>query len=149
MRGKCSPGCPQCYANVRGRSSYRGHRCSLGRRTLRTANVRSFMQRPASRGDGDVPGGRGRDVELHRLYPCLAAHVCDDRWDDGAARVPSTLFIFHDGSRFKVMLKDREAETVAFLSSETFQGLLEGLEVGLANGTLDWRVDRQSNRRKR
>lgn len=107
------------------------------------------MRRPdvSSRPAADGPA-RSDDV-LSRTHPGLFERLTDDRWDDGSAREPDTLFIFHDGARWKCMLKDRSAGLVAFVSSGCFQGLLDALESGLATSTLDWRADRQRVKNKK
>lgn len=149
MRHSDSAHCPLCYSNRRGRSNYKGHWGYQSKPSLEAADVRSFMRRPA-KGDQSGPPSAPRGVDLFfTSYPLLSQRLQDDRWDDGAERVPDTLFLFHDGQRWKVMIKDREAASVAFVSADTLQGLFDALEAGLASSTLDWRADRQTKQRKK
>lgn len=54
--------------------------------------------------------------------------------------------VFCEDGKFKAAITDKDSGMVAFLSSDSFQGLLEALDRGLGNGSLDWR---QSNFRKK
>lgn len=148
MRSFCPPGCPLCYANRRGRSSYEGHLYCLGKRREKGFDWRAAMQKPPKGERGHPRSAVDRPDLMLAAYPRLLERLTHDRWDDGSDRVTDTLFLFHDGCRWKVMLKDREAGCVAFVSSDVFQGLLDALEAGLAAGTLDWRADRQAKGRK-
>jgi len=94
------------------------------------------------------PRGAGLDP-LADSHPRLFERLTDDVWEDGTTRDVDTLFIFHDGARWKCMLKDRCAAAVAFVSSSSFVGLLDALEAGLAASALDWRADRQAKQRKK
>jgi hypothetical protein len=79
----------------------------------------------------------------------LFERLTDVLWSDGAARDPDTLFIFFDGERWKAMLKDREAQRVAFVSGASLWACLEALESGLVGEVLDWRADRSAKPKKR
>lgn len=57
----------------------------------------------------------------------------------GAGRKTGTLLIFFEDARIKSCLNDRDGGYYAFLSSDTFTGLLEALDKALREGGLDWR----------
>ena len=134
MARHCNEFCPLCYANRRGRSAYEHHR---------------FMKRPARSGPAESCVSCAAADVLSQTHPLLFERLTDGSWDDGASRETDTLFLFHDGVRWKCMLKDRAQGLVAFVSSNCLQGLWDALECGLAAGTLDWRRDRQLGGKKK
>lgn len=97
--------------------------------------VREHSDRPAS-----LPAmwHQGADPFL-RQYPALVEYLDLDRFDDGRPRATSTLLVFVDAGVLKACLNDRQMGEVAFVSAASFEGLLEALEKGLAEGSLDWR----------
>lgn len=54
--------------------------------------------------------------------------------------------MFAEDGKFKSCVNDREGGYYAFVSSDTLDGLLDALEKGLRDGSLDWR---QSQGKKR
>ena len=61
----------------------------------------------------------------------------------GRPRRPGSLTVFCEDGRVKGALSEREEGLVAFLSGKTVLELLEGLEKGLATGSLDWRPSKR------
>jgi len=72
----------------------------------------------------------------------LAGWLTETAWDNGEERTPGSLLIFAQDLRWKAMLCDKDGDNIAFVTAETFKGLLEALEKGLRNNSLDWRPSR-------
>jgi len=75
-------------------------------------------------------------------YEALHEYLCLTAWEDGSTRQTSTISLFVDNGQWKARLNDREDGLVAFVAADGFIALLEALESGLRDGTLDWREDR-------
>lgn len=59
--------------------------------------------------------------------------------DTGEVRRTASLTLFHDQEHWKCALNDRDQEYVAFLSGDTFKGLLDSLERHLEADSLEWK----------
>ena len=103
-----------------------------------------FLRRPLRKAGPDAGPAPVLDPELLQRWPALFERMLVDRWPDGAVRATDTLFIFCDGERFKLMLKDRDAGRVGFVSSLTLLGLFDAAEALLRDDAMDWRPDRQT-----
>lgn len=72
-------------------------------------------------------------------YPALAEYMTLNHWDNGDARETATLLIFVEDGRFKACVNDREESRSGWVSADGFRSLLEAVEKGLREGTIDWR----------
>lgn len=63
-------------------------------------------------------------------------------WPDGAPRTVGTLTLTTEEGLWKVTLKDRDSQGVAFVTAETPDVLLKALDQGIASGKLEWRNDK-------
>lgn len=79
-------------------------------------------------------------------YPELWGFLWDLAYDDGSQRRPGSLVLFRDALRLKACLSDKDADLVCFVTADTPDAILEALEVGLRDDTLDWR--RQQKKRR-
>ena len=79
---------------------------------------------------------------LEDLFPNLFSYLTQDTWEDGSTRVTSTVLFFVERGELKCCLSDRDAQRSAFITGSDFQGLLEAVESGLEEDTLDWRQKR-------
>ena len=139
--GKCSVDgwCGYCYANRRGRESYRGHRwCSLppdGRRRLEDLEMK--------KSEFGGPGGTGRGLGISHAcrtdFPALVEFMTCEKWDDGSPRKTGSITIFLDTGTLKGCLADRDGDWVSFLTAQGFTELLGALDAGLQAKSLDWR----------
>jgi hypothetical protein len=143
----CQGWCGLCYANVRGRASYKHHKgyrsppsCSRSAPMVFKLEKRSL----SPQGDGGVVMGAG---VLLAARPALSAMLCDETYADGGARKTATLLLFTDGGAFKACLRDRDADETAWVSGEGLEGILDALEAGLQGGRLDWRKEGKRKRR--
>jgi hypothetical protein len=75
-------------------------------------------------------------------YPTVWEFLSLPCWADGSPRLPGTITLFTDSGAWKVTVKDKDGGLVAFLTAASPEGLLERLEAGLVNGTLDWRREK-------
>lgn len=139
MGCNCGPECLLCYANVRGRSNYRGHRgyrdCAPKRRYFMGKYAK---KRQAVRKDH----GDGLGVRLCPLvdrFPALWEYLTETADEEGKARQTATLLITLDGDRLKAWFNDRDNSRSAWVSGSTLTGVLESLEEGLKGDELDWR----------
>lgn len=81
-----------------------------------------------------------------KRFPTLWAFLWDLEYDDGSVRSPGSVVFFRDAARLKACLSDKDAGLVSFITGDTPDAILEALEVGLSEDTLDWR--KQQKRRK-
>lgn len=79
-------------------------------------------------------------------FPELWGFLWDLEFDDGSKRSPGSLVLFRDALRLKACLSDKDADLVCFVTADSPDALLEALERGLAEDTLDWR--RQQKKRR-
>jgi len=83
------------------------------------------------------------DPGFAKKHPLLWSYLTQTAWEDGTARLTSSLLIFSDDGTLKGMLRDREAGLCLWVAGATFGGLLEALEGSLGDPRADWRQDRQ------
>lgn len=113
-----------------------------------TGCMEKMQRRKRDRDDLEVGAGGLVDEEFKTFYPSLWEHLTADRFEDGATRKTSSLLVFSQDGRIKLMLKDKEEGEVAFLSATGVTSGLAALEEGLAAGKLDWRRDKEAPARK-
>lgn len=96
------------------------------------------------------------DPAFLKKYPLLAEFLQRELWTreedvpwTDRVRQKGTLILFCEEGQFKACLSDKDSEAVAFASKKSFQALLETLEKGLANDSLDWRLTAAGKGKKR
>jgi hypothetical protein len=77
---------------------------------------------------------------LLRRTPRLCQYLTDNRWEDGSARETSTITVFLDAGRLKLVLSDRALGRSAFVSGMSLEELLDAVEAGLEGDCLEWRT---------
>jgi len=85
------------------------------------------------------------DADFRRDYPTLFDFLTL-QGISGTARRTGTLLIFCEDAKVKGCLNDRDGGFHAFFSSDSFKGLLEGLNRDLKAGVLDWRKSKHFRR---
>jgi len=85
-----------------------------------------------------------RDDELRRRCPTLHDFLTLTGWS-GKQRKSGSLSLFCEDGKWKSCVNDRDGGFYAFLSADSFWGLLDALEHGLKSGSLEWR---SSSRKK-
>lgn len=86
---------------------------------------------------GDCIGDKPTGVLAKR--PALAEFLSNGQFDDGSVRPLPTLLLFIEEGLWKACLRDKAEQEVAWTSDLTLAGLLDALERGLAEHSLDWR----------
>lgn len=140
MRQRCPGGCPYCYANVKGRSNYKGHRAYRRPRDPLKWEAIEAMKRPNVSGGAS---GRPFDWEsdsVLSLYPNLCEFLFDGVWEDGSARVPGTLLLFVQDGVLKGCCNDKALGRVLFVSGANLTVLLDACDDLVASDVADWRV---------
>ncbi len=82
-------------------------------------------------------------------HPFLAAFLSKTTYEDSSPRKTGTLLVFVDQGALKACLSDRDVSEVAFISSGSFEALLDALEQGLREGELEWRKAGGGAKRRR
>lgn len=85
---------------------------------------------------------RSKDTYFETTFPNLYARMTDTTWEDGSFRRTDTLTIFLQDGMLKGVLKDRNQDKSAFLSSNTLKDLLEALEAALLDDSLHWKQNK-------
>lgn len=89
-----------------------------------------------------APSGAGwraaSDAAFASVYPVLADYLTLTGMN-GKDRKTATMLVFCEDGRWKACLNDRETCYYAFVSADSFTGLLEAVETGLKSGGHDWR----------
>jgi hypothetical protein len=96
----------------------------------------------------DAECGSWPDAEFLKNYPALSEYMALSKWEDGTERETATLLLFLERGRLTACVTDRDANRVAFVSSGSLESLLECLETGLQDSSLDWRERKGGGRRK-
>lgn len=131
--------CWFCYANVKGRSNFKGHR---GYRRPSMQLKEAFQMGKLSRSSTEVNGESGYaavDPVFLQGLPTLYEYLAGSQWEDGKSRETSTLLIFCEDGLWKCCLNDRATQRTAWHSAASFQALLSELEAGLCTQQLGWR----------
>lgn len=89
------------------------------------------------------------DPAFFKKYPALAEFLSLEAWDEQTARERGTLTLFWEEGCFKLAVNDRDSEQTTFLSKGTFLGVLESLEKGFKEDSLDWRAQKGKGAVKR
>lgn len=97
----------------------------------------------AASGNSSSPVVRFDDKGFAEMYPSLMGYLACDRFDDGSPRQTATLLMFFEQGGLKMCLNDRHLSRSAFVTAATFCEVMDKLELGLTNDTLEWRVKSQ------
>lgn len=134
--------CAFCYANIRGRENYKGHRAYRAKRSDSQGDWQMFLKRASGTGAGGRTGSKATGGEFASSYPILAEFLTETRWDDGKPRKTGSLLIFTEESAWKLMLKDKDGGCIAFLTAESFHQLLQVAEEKFREEGLEWRKEK-------
>lgn len=110
----------------------------LKRRQPRTTDPTAAGYSPAAYGD----------EAFAKKYPLLLEFLSLELWEPGVPRTKGSLFLFLEDGCFKACLNDKDTDEVAFVTKPSFAALLDAVERGLAQGTLDWRLSTQGKARR-
>jgi len=97
--------------------------------------------------------GRGHDAvasdrEFCERFPSLADFLHLAAWPDGDRRETGTMLVFVEDGLWKACLNDRDGDCYAFLSAESFEGLLSSADGGLGGNSVEWRYRANKGRKR-
>jgi len=140
--------CPLCEKGVIGIVNHKAELHRVRMELLEKGNDEMGIERPSvATGDARAHGiGKRSDDWL--LYPSLMEFLTEEKYTDGSARQCGTLTVFSDGGSVKASVNDRDLNRVAFITAETFEGLLGLVEDKLKSSSVDWRPSQGKARRK-
>lgn len=86
-----------------------------------------------------------------KAYPTLCEFLSALTWEDGSSRECGSVILFWDreAGAWKACLNCKDTSRVGFVSGDSPDDLLKGLERALANDRIDWRPARGAGGRKR
>lgn len=105
--------------------------CVMGKFTDQMGKVKAAVAK----------GGKATDKWLMTAFPAIWDFLTDQSETDGKPRQTTTFLFFVQDGQFKVCVKDRQNGLQAFVSASGAQDVVEAIEAGLRNATLDWRDD--------
>lgn len=128
----------------------RAHRCLWTRATaelIREASM-SFLKK-AAKDDAKALMTVSKEGErFAKTYAALTEYLTAATWEDGTARMPSTLLIFAEDGYYKGCLNDRDASRSLWVAGASIPDVLEALEGHLRAGTGEWRSSGQFKGKK-
>lgn len=89
------------------------------------------------------------DTAFAKSWPTLHAFLTETAWEDGSPRETAKLSVWCEGGYWKGAINDQDAEASAYTSKTSFKAVLDSLEKGLVNDSLDWRKWTNTTRRKK
>lgn len=107
------------------------------------------MKRPTRSTSGPSGGPPAASCKLSERLSSLWEWLSDPSWEDGESRQTGTLMLMVEDGLVKVWVHDRETGTSAWVSSESLQGALELVNKGLREESLEWRMDKRKEVKKR
>jgi len=108
-----------------------------------------FTQKASENAKSKGGGGSVTDKTFATKFPAIWDFLTDQAPIGGKPRLTTAFTFSLDAGLLKMRVNDRQRGLYAFVSSESFQGLLEAVEDGLKEDCLDWREDTFSKAKKR
>lgn len=100
-----------------------------------------------SKGPSDRVELTARDADFIALFPSLWTFVTADKWpEDGKPRLTASITFFVEDGGLKAWLNDRAQGRGCCVTGASCGQLLDRLEAGLVEGTLDWRRNKGQRR---
>lgn len=139
--------CGYCYANLKGRSCFSGHLKGRKGGGYATAK-RMALVKPSVAGGVVQGGGKSVESEFATLHTCLAEYLTSEAWEDGSARITSSLLIFVEGGLYKACLNDRALERTGWATGPSLEACLASLDAAIASDGIEWRKSKAGYRKK-
>lgn len=100
------------------------------------------------RKNGKEPGGGKQppskaDEAWMLKHPALVEFMTLEAFDDGQLRQTTTVLLFSESGVYKACVSDRDGGRVAFVTAGGLVSLLDAVEAGLQQSSLDWRPARK------
>lgn len=93
-----------------------------------------------------VPGLSRKGTGFAMSYPTIWEYLSIDCFDDGKARLTSTLSFFCGAGGLQAALNDRETGLVFFVTGDDVGDILETMEDQLVGDNADWKKSKASRR---
>ncbi len=142
-RFKVGSGCSLCVAGMKGQTHVKGHAGRGPTWRLTNGRERMALVRPGGAPANGGGGGALSGGDAATLCPVLWEYLSSEQWEDGSARLTSTLLVFVEEGRVKVCLNDRAAQRKGWVTGVTPEAAFTALEASLAAGNIEWRMDKQ------
>lgn len=98
-----------------------------------------FAKQVTAAVDGKAVSSDPVDPAFQKSFPALFEYLTLRTWGQGKSRETATLTVFCEADMWKVSVNDRANQRTCFVSAETFQGVLQATEQGLAEDSHSWR----------
>lgn len=141
--------CPLCYANVRGRAAYKGHRAYYPAEKRPQEIDMAIVKKVTPKADVDREMVIDDGCNWPSEFPGLWEYLTLTKFPDGAPRQTATLMVTMDDGTFKGCLNDRANGRSAWVSSRSPTGLLHVLEARLQEDSLEWRKNQSWQGRRK
>jgi hypothetical protein len=132
--------CGLCYENRRGRASHAGHRFRCAG-VEREVTVMGLIRRNTASDVAGAPVGNPPWDPGSGLGQATWEFLTTVLWDvGGGKRETGTVLLFGDAGRLKVVLNDRDANLIAFVTVGPSAAVLDAIEEALLSTDTDWRA---------
>ena len=135
--------CGYCYAGIRGRETFKGHAAYRRGLQLPEEDDLMVMIRRSTAGHKGVPAATIDGEGLEAVAPALMEFLTLCVWEDGKVRQTGTLMLLAEGGRWKAWLHDRDQRRSGWVTAATLRDLIDAVERGVHQESVDWRVDRK------
>lgn len=106
------------------------------------------MKKPSQRQAEAVGQTTTPDEGFNKRFPTVAAYICDDKWEDGTDREPSTFSVSCRDGLIQIAMNDKELKQSLYTSAGSLQEALGLMEKALAAGVDAWRPWKTGKGRK-
>ena len=79
------------------------------------------------------------DAKFCKDFPLLLTYLTDGRWEDGSARILSTISLSVEDGRWKLCLNDKDLRRSLYFTGDTLQDVFRSVEKALGGSSADWR----------
>lgn len=138
--------CPRCYANIRGRENYRGHKGF--RQPLKRGKKCMPLKKPTAGGSSTLgmPAESWQGCSLER-HPHLLEFLASGSWADGSKRCPGILQLCTSQGRWQGKLRCQDSRRYCFITANALEDLLQSMNEVCETGEGDWRADEWTGKR--
>lgn len=98
-----------------------------------------YLHKPRLGGSDGVSDRAVAAQDFPEQLGALGEFLTLTEWEDGSKRATGSVTIFCEDGVLKACLSDKTDRCVAFVSGGSWCLLLNALEEGIREGTLDWR----------
>lgn len=108
-----------------------------------------IKRRQAGQASPHAKASPGLSKELTARFSALIEFLTVVEWSAGVPRQPGTVLLFCDGGLWKLWVNDKDSDRSAFVTGPDVLSLLESVERGLREDTLDWRASKRPQKAQR